>query len=70
MCKSIEFLKEEGEINQPAYSLRHACTVGFRICKKSFPPNATIWCGDVDDEITAKGYIVPALVMRRPCIWF
>jgi uracil phosphoribosyltransferase len=24
-------------------------------------PKATIWCGDIDDELTAKGYIVPGL---------
>jgi hypothetical protein len=24
-------------------------------------PNVTIWCGDIDDELTAKGYIVPGL---------
>ncbi len=24
-------------------------------------PTATIWCGDIDDELTAKGYIVPGL---------
>ena len=23
--------------------------------------NIPIWCGDIDDELTAKGYIVPGL---------
>jgi uracil phosphoribosyltransferase len=23
--------------------------------------NIDIWCGDIDDELTAKGYIVPGL---------
>ena len=24
-------------------------------------PNCKIWCGAIDDELTAKGYIVPGL---------
>ena len=44
-------------------------------------PNATIWCADIDDEITAKGYIVPGLgdavaiwllaqkMQSRPAFW-
>lgn len=60
LVKSIEFLKEEGEINQLHIACAIACTVGLEFVKRAFP-NATIWCGDVDDEITAKGYIVPGL---------
>jgi uracil phosphoribosyltransferase len=29
--------------------------------RKHFPPNTTIWIGDVDDELTAQAYIVPGL---------
>lgn len=60
LVKSIEFLKEEGEIKQLHIACAIACTVGLEFVKRAFP-NATIWCGDVDDEITAKGYIVPGL---------
>ncbi|HZW69354.1 MAG TPA: uracil phosphoribosyltransferase, partial [Hanamia sp.] len=37
-----------------------ACTVGIEYVQRA-EPTATIWCGDIDDELTAKGYIVPGL---------
>lgn len=37
-----------------------ACTTGIEEVKRSFS-NITIWAGDIDDELTAKGYIVPGL---------
>lgn len=37
-----------------------ACTVGIEYVLREVP-RATIWCGDIDDELTAKGYIVPGL---------
>ena len=37
-----------------------ACTVGIEYVKRE-DPQVTIWCGDIDDELTAKGYIVPGL---------
>lgn len=60
LVKSIEFLKEEGQIKQLHIACAIACTVGLEFVKRAFP-QATIWCGDIDDEITAKGYIVPGL---------
>lgn len=60
LVKSIEFLKEEGTIKNLHIVCAIACTVGLEYVSRAFP-KATIWCGDVDDEITAKGYIVPGL---------
>ena len=60
LVKSIEFLKEEGIIKQLHIACAIACTVGIEYVTRAFP-KATIWCGDIDDEITAKGYIVPGL---------
>lgn len=60
LVKSIEFLKEEGDIKQLHIACAIACTVGLEYVKRACP-QATIWCGDIDDEITAKGYIVPGL---------
>lgn len=60
LVKSIEFLKEEGDIKQLHIACAIACTVGIEYVKRACP-QATIWCGDIDDEITAKGYIVPGL---------
>ena len=37
-----------------------ACTVGIEYIKRKFP-QAHIWAGDIDDELTAKAYIVPGL---------
>lgn len=34
---------------------------GIEYAKKNFPENVTIWCGAVDEELTAKSYIVPGL---------
>lgn len=60
LVKSIEFLKEEGTIRELHIVCAIACTVGIEYVTRAFP-KATIWCGDIDDEITAKGYIVPGL---------
>ena len=38
-----------------------ASTEGLAFAKKQLPENVTIWCGAVDDELTAKAYIVPGL---------
>ena len=38
-----------------------ASTEGLAYAKKQLPENITIWCGAVDDELTAKAYIVPGL---------
>ena len=60
LVKSIQFLKEEGTIKELHIVCAIACTVGIEYLLRA-EPKATIWCGDIDDEITAKGYIVPGL---------
>ena len=60
LVKSIHFLKEEGHFAAIHIVCAIACTVGIEYVKREVP-QATIWCGDIDDEITAKGYIVPGL---------
>ena len=60
LVKSIQYLKEEGDIKEMHIVCAIACTVGIEYVKREVP-KATIWCGDIDDEITAKGYIVPGL---------
>ena len=37
-----------------------ACTVGIDLLHRRFP-QAHVWAGDIDDELTARGYIVPGL---------
>ncbi|MBS1732521.1 MAG: uracil phosphoribosyltransferase [Bacteroidetes bacterium] len=60
LVKSIQHLKEEGEIKELHIVCAIACTVGIEYVLRA-EPKATIWCGDIDDELTAKGYIVPGL---------
>lgn len=38
-----------------------AATVGIEYVTGEFGEKLYIWCGDIDDELTAKGYIVPGL---------
>jgi uracil phosphoribosyltransferase len=37
-----------------------SCIEGIEAVKRKYP-QVTIWAGDVDEELTAKGYIVPGL---------
>ena len=60
LVKAIQYLKGEGVIKEMHVVCAIACTVGIEYILRE-QPTATIWCGDIDDEITAKGYIVPGL---------
>lgn len=60
LVKTIHFLKEEGRPKEIHIVAAIACTVGIEYVKRE-EPAVTIWCGDIDDELTAKGYIVPGL---------
>lgn len=60
LVKSIEYLRREGDIKELHVVCAIACTVGIEYVRRA-EPLATIWCGDIDDELTAKGYIVPGL---------
>jgi uracil phosphoribosyltransferase len=60
LVKTIHFLKEEGTPKAIHIVTAIACTVGIEYVRRE-EPNLTIWCGDIDDELTAKGYIVPGL---------
>jgi uracil phosphoribosyltransferase len=60
LVKTIHFLKEEGHPREIHIVTAIACTVGIEYVKRE-EPTVTIWCGDIDDELTAKGYIVPGL---------
>ena len=60
LVKSIHFLKEQGKFSELHVVCAIACTVGIEYVKREIP-SASIWCGAIDDEITAKGYIVPGL---------
>jgi uracil phosphoribosyltransferase len=60
LVKTIHFLKAEGKPSSIHIVAAIACTVGIEYVTRE-EPAVTIWCGDIDDELTAKGYIVPGL---------
>lgn len=60
LVKTIQFLREEGKPKEIHIVAAIACTVGIEFVKRA-EPQVTIWCGDIDEELTAKGYIVPGL---------
>jgi uracil phosphoribosyltransferase len=60
LVKTIHYLKEEGKPKAIHIVTAIACTVGIEYLVREVP-EATIWCGAIDDELTAKGYIVPGL---------
>jgi len=60
LVKTIQFLREEGHPSEIHVVVAIACTVGIEYILRT-EPNCRIWCGDIDDELTAKGYIVPGL---------
>jgi uracil phosphoribosyltransferase len=60
LVKTIQFLRGEGRPSQIHIVAAIACTVGIEYLHRS-EPHVKIWCGAIDDELTAKGYIVPGL---------
>jgi uracil phosphoribosyltransferase len=60
LVKTLTALKEEGNAKEIHIVTAIACTVGIEYVKRA-EPNVIIWCGEIDEELTAKGYIVPGL---------
>jgi uracil phosphoribosyltransferase len=60
MVKTIQQLRSEGNPAEIHIVTAIACTVGIEYLRRALP-TCKIWCGAIDDELTAKGYIVPGL---------
>jgi uracil phosphoribosyltransferase len=60
LVKTIEFLKREGDMASLHIASVIASTEGIELIRRH-EPQAQIWCGAIDEELTAKGYIVPGL---------
>ncbi len=60
LVKTVQYLRDEGLPSEIHIVCAIACTVGIEYVLRS-EPKVTIWCGAIDDELTAKGYIVPGL---------
>jgi uracil phosphoribosyltransferase len=61
LVKTIEHLQSIGKPKHIHLVVAIACTVGIEYVQRYADNNLTIWAGDIDDELTAKGYIVPGL---------
>lgn len=60
LVKTIQFMKNDGLPSHIHVVTAIACTVGIEYVQRE-EPDVKIWCGEIDDELTAKGYIVPGL---------
>lgn len=60
LVKTIQYLREEGHPREIHIVVAIACTVGIEYVLRS-EPSVKLWCGAIDEELTAKGYIVPGL---------
>ena len=61
LVKTIEAMKEEGIPAEIHVVCAIACSIGIEYVIREAGDAVKIWCGDIDDELTAKGYIVPGL---------
>jgi uracil phosphoribosyltransferase len=60
LVKTIGFLRREGNMREIHVVSVIACTEGIDYLRRH-EPHVKIWCGAIDEELTAKGYIVPGL---------
>lgn len=60
LVMALESLMEHGKPSQIHVVSAIACTVGVEHVIRKFP-EAYIWSGAIDEELTARGYIVPGL---------
>jgi len=60
LALALESLIENGKPSQVHIVTAIACTVGIEHIQRKFP-ETYIWAGAIDEELTARGYIVPGL---------
>jgi len=61
LVKTIDYLRRENTPFAIHIVVAIACTEGIECVHRECGKDIKIWCGDIDDELTAKGYIVPGL---------
>jgi uracil phosphoribosyltransferase len=61
LVKTIQYIKKEGVPADIHLVCAIASTIGLEAIERECGTDIKIWCGDIDDELTAKGYIVPGL---------
>lgn len=57
----VRSLLEQGTPSETHIVCAIAATEGLDYVKRELGEKIYIWCGDIDEELTAKGYIVPGL---------
>jgi uracil phosphoribosyltransferase len=60
LVKAIQFIKDAGTIKKLHVVCAIAATKGIETLQAAIP-EATIWCGAIDNDLSAKGYIIPGL---------
>jgi uracil phosphoribosyltransferase len=60
LVKTIQHLRDEGTPSEVHIVCAIACAVGIEYVHRN-EPKVKIWCGAIDEELTAKSYIVPGL---------
>ena len=60
LIKAVQYLREAGNIKKLHVVCAIAATKGIEALLAA-EPDACIWCGDIDDELSSKGYIIPGL---------
>ena len=61
IIKTIDFIRNVGQPKAIHVVCAIACNEGIEMIQRDCGDQISIWCGDIDDELTAKGYIVPGL---------
>ena len=61
IVKTIEVLKTEFTPSAIHVVCAIASKQGIENILKTCGSDITIWCGDIDDQLTDKGYILPGL---------
>lgn len=61
LVKTIDAIKDEGTPSQIHVVCAIASSIGIEYVYREAGDAVNIWCGDIDEELTAKGYIVPGL---------
>ena len=60
LLKTLHQLRDEGHPSDIHIVCAIASSVGIEYLQRN-EPNVKIWCGAIDEELTAKSYIVPGL---------
>jgi uracil phosphoribosyltransferase len=60
LVKAIQFIKDAGNIKKLHVVCAIAAAKGIETLQAAIP-EATIWCGAIDNDLSAKGYIIPGL---------